>query len=62
MLQEGRLDNAFVNPALMFQQPRLLPWQTTADNIALGLRARGMARADARAARPRHGRRAGAGL
>ena len=33
-LQEGRLDNAFANPALMFQQPRLLPWQTTADNIA----------------------------
>ena len=33
----------------MFQQPRLLPWQTTMDNIALGLRARGMARADARA-------------
>ena len=48
-LQEGRLDNSFVNPALMFQQPRLLPWQTTMDNIALGLRARGMARADARA-------------
>ncbi len=47
-LQEGLLDNSFVNPALMFQQPRLLPWQTTADNIALGLRARGMARADAR--------------
>ena len=38
-VQEGRLDNAFANPALMFQQPRLLPWQTTADNIALGLRA-----------------------
>ena len=47
-LQEGRLDNAFANPALMFQQPRLLPWQTTADNIALGLRAQGMARAAAR--------------
>jgi len=47
-LQAGRLENAFGNPALMFQQPRLLPWQTTADNIALGLRAQGMARADAR--------------
>ena len=47
-LQEGRLDNAFQRPALMFQQPRLLPWQTTADNIALGLRAQGMARAEAR--------------
>ena len=49
-LQEGRLDNAFANPALMFQQPRLLPWQTTADNIALGLRAQGMARAAAESA------------
>ena len=48
-LQEGALHNAFVNPALMFQQPRLLPWQTTADNIALGLRARGSQRVAARA-------------
>ena len=48
-LQEGTLHNAFANPALMFQQPRLLPWQTTADNIALGLRAQGMAKGAARA-------------
>ena len=47
-VQEGRLDNAFANPALMFQQPRLLPWQTTADNIAMGLRAQGMARSASR--------------
>jgi ABC-type nitrate/sulfonate/bicarbonate transport system, ATPase component len=33
-VQEGRLENSFATPALMFQQPRLLPWQTTADNIA----------------------------
>ena len=46
-LQEGRMENHFTRPALMFQQPRLLPWQTTADNIALGLRAQGMARSDA---------------
>ena len=32
----------------MFQQPRLLHWQTTADTIALGLRAHGMARPAAR--------------
>jgi len=48
-LQEGTLRNAFSRPALMFQQPRLLPWQTTADNIALGLRAQGLAAAVARA-------------
>ena len=47
-LQAGQLHNRFANPALMFQQPRLLPWQTCADNIALGLRARGAPRADAR--------------
>ena len=41
-VQEGRLDNRFDNPACMFQQPRLLPWKTTADNIALGLKARGL--------------------
>jgi len=47
-LQEGTLHSGFAKPALMFQQPRLLPWQTTADNIALGLRAQGVARSDAR--------------
>lgn len=47
-LQEGAMHSGFAKPALMFQQPRLLPWQTTADNIALGLRAQGVARSDAR--------------
>ena len=47
-VQEGRIIQPFAPTAVMFQQPRLLPWQTTADNIALGLRAQGMARADAR--------------
>ena len=47
-VQEGRLENSFATPALMFQQPRLLPWQTTADNIALGLRAQGIPRTAAR--------------
>jgi len=43
-VQQGRIDNGFGNPASMFQQPRLLPWKTTLDNIALGLKAAGMAR------------------
>ena len=47
-VQEGRITQPFAPTAVMFQQPRLLPWQTTADNIALGLRAQGMARAAAR--------------
>ncbi|WP_217125826.1 ABC transporter ATP-binding protein [Hydrogenophilus thiooxidans] len=43
-LQTGTLINRFVRPAIMFQQPRLLPWKTTLDNIALGLKARGISR------------------
>ena len=41
-VQKGQLDNAFQRPAVMFQQPRLLPWKTTHDNIALGLQAQGI--------------------
>ena len=42
--QSGQLDNRFARPAVMFQQPRLLPWKTTRDNIALGLKAAGVSR------------------
>jgi NitT/TauT family transport system ATP-binding protein len=45
-LQEGALENAYARPAVMFQQPRLLPWKTTRDNIALGLKAAGLPRAE----------------
>ncbi|WP_296412825.1 ATP-binding cassette domain-containing protein [Zoogloea sp.] len=38
---EGTVRNGFVRPTMMFQQPRLLPWKRTLDNIALGLKARG---------------------
>jgi NitT/TauT family transport system ATP-binding protein len=44
-LQEGDIANGFSNPATLFQQPRLLPWKTALDNIALSLKARGVARA-----------------
>lgn len=40
---EGRIDNPFDRVACVFQQPRLMPWKNTIDNIALGLKARGMA-------------------
>ena len=39
---EGRIANGFARPAMMFQQARLLPWKRTLDNIALGLKARGI--------------------
>jgi NitT/TauT family transport system ATP-binding protein len=41
-VQKGSLENSFLRPAVMFQQPRLLPWKTTRDNIALGLKALGI--------------------
>lgn len=43
---EGRIDNRFSSVACMFQQPRLLPWKSAADNIALGLKARGIGRTE----------------
>ncbi len=45
-LQTGTLENRYTRPAVMFQQPRLLPWKTTRDNIALGLKAAGLPRAE----------------
>lgn len=46
--QDGVIENSFVRPAIMFQQPRLLPWKTVQDNIELGLKAQGVARAESR--------------
>ena len=43
--QQGQIHNSFERPAMMFQQPRLLPWKTARENIALGLKAQGMPRA-----------------
>jgi len=47
--QEGSIEQPFAPTAVMFQQPRLLPWMNTLDNIALGLKARGLARGARRA-------------
>ncbi len=45
-VEEGAIENSFASQAFMFQQPRLLPWKTALDNIALGLAAAGMARGE----------------
>lgn len=38
-MDEGTLENSFKSSAFAFQEPRLLPWNTTLENISLGLRA-----------------------
>lgn len=43
---EGTIASSFARPAMMFQQPRLLPWKRTLANIGLGLKARGVGRAE----------------
>jgi NitT/TauT family transport system ATP-binding protein len=43
---EGKVQNSFDSFAFAFQDARLLPWQTALDNIAFGLKARGMGKAE----------------
>ena len=45
----GRISVTADRPALMFQEPALLPWLTAAGNVELALRARGVGRAERRA-------------
>jgi len=44
----GRVEVSARRPALMFQEPALLPWLTASGNVELALRARGMGRAGRR--------------
>lgn len=46
---EGELQSGFRGLGCMFQQPRLMPWKDTLDNIALGLKALGVPRRSRRA-------------
>lgn len=39
--REGIIKNGFLRPACVFQQPRLLPWKTARNNIAISLKATG---------------------
>ena len=41
-VEKGRVENSFKTCAFAFQDTRLLPWQTALDNIAFGLKARGV--------------------
>lgn len=46
---EGQMQTDFSRSAIVFQQPSLLPWKRLLDNIALGLKARGLPRSECHA-------------
>ncbi len=41
-LEEGKIKNSFETTSYAFQEPRLLPWKNVIDNIAFGLKAKGI--------------------
>ncbi|WP_338670161.1 ATP-binding cassette domain-containing protein [Pseudodesulfovibrio methanolicus] len=55
----GRVTNTFSHTACVFQDPRLLPWRRTGENIAFGLKAMGMPEAERLAAARRLAERMG---
>jgi NitT/TauT family transport system ATP-binding protein len=46
--ETGRIDNAAASTAMVFQEPRLLPWESALDNVGLPLAAAGIGRRAAR--------------
>ena len=47
--QAGRVENRFKRTAMVFQEPRLMPWASALDNAAFGLKALGAERTARRA-------------
>jgi NitT/TauT family transport system ATP-binding protein len=45
-LRDGSIENGFAHASFVFQQPRLLPWKSALDNVALGLAARRVSRGE----------------
>lgn len=45
---QGVVESSFSQLGMVFQQPRLMPWKRAVDNIALGLKARGIPAAERR--------------
>ncbi len=43
-LEEGEIKNSFTSSSFAFQDARLLPWKNVIDNIALGLKAKGVSK------------------
>ncbi len=46
-VEEGEVINSFKSSSFAFQEPRLLPWKSVLDNIALGLLGAGMKKKEA---------------
>lgn len=55
----GRVHRDYTRHAVVFQEPRLMPWMTTRDNIAYGLRAAGQGKLSRTATAERRAREVG---